>query len=75
MVDEMAVWTWSAFEGGHAGSQAGEGFVGSGRRRPETGRVAQGRGVDSRPCKGDADMTGTLVDTDKPWEKAREEVS
>lgn len=47
----MALWKWNAFEGGHAGSQMREGLVGSGRRRPEIGREAKGRGVGSRPCQ------------------------
>lgn len=66
MVDEicifrensMAMWKWNVFEGGHAGSQVRKGLVGSGRRSPEIGLEAQGRGADSRPCQGGADMTG-----------------
>lgn len=54
----MAMWKWNAFEGGHAGSQVRKGLVGSGKRRPEIGREAQGRGADSRPCQGGADMMG-----------------
>lgn len=54
----MALWKGNAFEEGHAGSQMREGLVGSGRRRPEIGREARGRGEGSRPCQGGADMTG-----------------
>lgn len=48
--NSMALWKGNAFEEGHAGSQMREGLVGSGRRRPEIGREARGRGEGSRPC-------------------------